>query len=132
MKISINRFDDQGREYDKEGNLHQWWKNDTILRFKGRTDCFEKQYSNFSINGRNLNGKQTLGKLSLKLIKILQLMNYFKVKILRITGDSKQLFMRLRKVNGQARVILYFFQAWIWRTINCFLCRLLRLVFLSI
>lgn len=111
MKISINRFDDQGREYDKEGNLHQWWKNDTILRFKGRTDCFEKQYSNFSINGRNLNGKQTLGKLSLKLIKILQLMNYFKVKILRITGDSKQLFMRLRKVNGQARVILYFFQA---------------------
>lgn len=42
--------------------MHQWWNNATISRFKGRTDCFEKQYSNFSINGRNLNGKQTLGK----------------------------------------------------------------------
>ncbi|XP_063707260.1 endothelin-converting enzyme homolog isoform X2 [Culicoides brevitarsis] len=55
-------FDDQGREYDKEGNLHQWWNNATISRFKKRTDCFEKQYSNYSINGRNLNGKQTLGE----------------------------------------------------------------------
>uniref|UniRef100_A0A336LY78 CSON004984 protein n=1 Tax=Culicoides sonorensis TaxID=179676 RepID=A0A336LY78_CULSO len=55
-------FDDQGREYDKEGNLHQWWNNATISRFKKRTECFEKQYSNFSINGRNLNGKQTLGE----------------------------------------------------------------------
>lgn len=55
-------FDDQGREYDKYGNLHPWWKNQTIDRFKQRTDCFIQQYSNYTINGRNLNGKQTLGK----------------------------------------------------------------------
>lgn len=40
-------FDDQGREYDKEGNLHQWWNNRTIEKFKERTSCVEKQYSKF-------------------------------------------------------------------------------------
>lgn len=54
-------FDDQGREYDKYGNLHQWWKNDTIDRFKERTNCLATQYSKYKINGKNLNGKNTLG-----------------------------------------------------------------------
>ncbi|GLV38283.1 Neprilysin 3 [Carabus blaptoides fortunei] len=55
-------FDDQGREYDKEGNLHQWWNNKTIDRFKNRTQCVDKQYSNYKIKTRSLNGKQTLGE----------------------------------------------------------------------
>lgn len=55
-------FDDQGREYDKYGNMHRWWKNETILRFKEQADCFIKQYANYQVNGKNLNGKQTLGK----------------------------------------------------------------------
>lgn len=33
-------FDDQGREYDKEGNLHQWWNDKTVNKFKTLTDCF--------------------------------------------------------------------------------------------
>lgn len=33
-------FDDQGREYDKFGNLHQWWNEKTIKKFKSLTDCF--------------------------------------------------------------------------------------------
>lgn len=40
-------FDDQGREFDKDGNLHQWWNNRTIEKFKERTKCFVKQYSKF-------------------------------------------------------------------------------------
>ncbi|XP_070502213.1 endothelin-converting enzyme homolog isoform X4 [Chironomus tepperi] len=55
-------FDDQGREYDKYGNLHQWWNDKTIKKFKDRTDCFVKQYGNYKINDKNLNGKQTLGE----------------------------------------------------------------------
>lgn len=56
-------FDDQGREYDKNGNLHQWWNNKTIERFKEQANCLAKQYEQYKINGKNLNGKQTLGKL---------------------------------------------------------------------
>ncbi|XP_055546148.1 endothelin-converting enzyme homolog isoform X1 [Wyeomyia smithii] len=55
-------FDDQGREYDKFGNLHQWWNNKTIERFKKQTECFNKQYSTYKVNGKNLNGKQTMGE----------------------------------------------------------------------
>ncbi|XP_058803973.1 endothelin-converting enzyme homolog isoform X2 [Phymastichus coffea] len=55
-------FDDQGREYDLHGNLHQWWNNATIERFKNRTECFVEQYSKFEIEGRHVNGRQTLGE----------------------------------------------------------------------
>ncbi|XP_014208361.1 endothelin-converting enzyme homolog isoform X2 [Copidosoma floridanum] len=55
-------FDDQGREYDLHGNLHQWWNNATIGRFKNRTECFVNQYGNFEIEGRHVNGRQTLGE----------------------------------------------------------------------
>lgn len=33
-------FDDQGREYDKYGNLHRWWNDKTINKFKTLTECF--------------------------------------------------------------------------------------------
>ncbi|GBP18634.1 Endothelin-converting enzyme homolog [Eumeta japonica] len=55
-------FDDQGREYDRFGNLNHWWNNETIAKFKARTQCIQQQYSNYSIDGQRLNGKQTLGE----------------------------------------------------------------------
>lgn len=55
-------FDDQGREYNAQGNLHQWWNNKTIERFKERANCFVNQYNKYEINGKHLNGKQTLGE----------------------------------------------------------------------
>lgn len=62
-------FDDQGREYDKEGNLHQWWRNKTIWHFVQRIQCFIDQYGNYTIDTSNsdgekvhVNGKQTLGE----------------------------------------------------------------------
>ena len=44
-------FDDQGREYDKQGNLHRWWQNSTLQHFEERIQCFMDQYSSFQING---------------------------------------------------------------------------------
>lgn len=55
-------FDDQGREYDKEGNLRPWWQNVSVAAFSERTRCMEQQYQNYSVNGENINGKQTLGE----------------------------------------------------------------------
>jgi membrane metallo-endopeptidase-like protein 1 len=51
-----------GREYDKDGNLHQWWKNATIERFKKATECIVKQYSSYKVEGESVNGRQTLGE----------------------------------------------------------------------
>ncbi|XP_036415962.1 endothelin-converting enzyme 1 isoform X2 [Colossoma macropomum] len=55
-------FDDQGREYDKDGNLRSWWKNSSVEAFKHQTQCMVEQYSNYSINSEPLNGKHTLGE----------------------------------------------------------------------
>lgn len=32
-------FDDTGRQYDKNGNLHQWWKTKAIKNFQKRSEC---------------------------------------------------------------------------------------------
>ncbi|XP_013387227.1 endothelin-converting enzyme homolog isoform X3 [Lingula anatina] len=55
-------FDDQGREFDKYGNLHPWWNNASVAKFKELTKCFIDQYSQYKLNGEKVNGKQTLGE----------------------------------------------------------------------
>ncbi|XP_069745616.1 phosphate-regulating neutral endopeptidase PHEX isoform X2 [Narcine bancroftii] len=40
-------FDDRGRKYDKNGNLHQWWSNASISNFKAKADCMVKQYNDY-------------------------------------------------------------------------------------
>uniref|UniRef100_A0A3Q3SQ43 endothelin-converting enzyme 1 n=1 Tax=Mastacembelus armatus TaxID=205130 RepID=A0A3Q3SQ43_9TELE len=55
-------FDDQGREYDKDGNLRPWWQNSSVEAFRQRTECMVDQYSHYTINGEHVNGKQTLGE----------------------------------------------------------------------
>ncbi|OWF45829.1 Neprilysin [Mizuhopecten yessoensis] len=58
-------FDDRGRQYDKDGNLEQWWSDDAITRFKAKAQCIINQYGNFSLpeaDGMNLNGINTQGE----------------------------------------------------------------------
>lgn len=37
-------LDDQGRQYDEQGNLHNWWTQEAIKRFHNRSECFVQQY----------------------------------------------------------------------------------------
>lgn len=54
-------FDDKGRQYDKDGNLKQWWNNATIVSFRDRAQCIVDQYSRYKVNelGMYMNGKLT-------------------------------------------------------------------------
>ena len=36
-----------GRQYDKDGNLRQWWNNGTIRAFRERAQCIIDQYSDY-------------------------------------------------------------------------------------
>lgn len=40
-------FDSQGRYFDKNGNLKNWWSNVTITRFKNKTKCLGEHYKSF-------------------------------------------------------------------------------------
>ena len=55
-------FDDQGRQYDADGNMRNWWKNETLEAYKEKIKCIENEYGNFTVNGEHINGLQTLGE----------------------------------------------------------------------
>jgi endothelin-converting enzyme/putative endopeptidase len=56
-------FDDQGRQYDADGNLRDWWTKQDNDEFKKRADCIANEYSQFSpVEGVHLNGRLTLGE----------------------------------------------------------------------
>jgi len=56
-------FDDQGRRYDGEGNLRDWWTATDGKAFEERADCIAQEYGKFSpVPGVALNGKLTLGE----------------------------------------------------------------------
>ncbi len=56
-------FDDQGSQFDAEGNLRDWWTADDKKQFEERTGCVKDQYANFvAVDDLKLNGKLTLGE----------------------------------------------------------------------
>jgi putative endopeptidase len=56
-------FDDQGRRYDGDGNLHDWWAAEDEAKFKERANKLVKQYSAQSpMEGLKVNGELTLGE----------------------------------------------------------------------
>jgi putative endopeptidase len=56
-------FDDQGRKYDPEGNLHDWWTAQDGKEFEQRVSCVADEYSNFvAVDDKKLNGRLTLGE----------------------------------------------------------------------
>ena len=56
-------FDDEGRQYDKDGNLKDWWTKDDEQKFNERAECMVKQYDAIeAVPGVHLNGKLTLGE----------------------------------------------------------------------
>jgi predicted metalloendopeptidase len=55
-------FDDQGAQYDADGNLKDWWQPQTEKLFKQRTQCVVNQYNNYEISGVKLNGANTTGE----------------------------------------------------------------------
>ncbi|MFN7994997.1 MAG: M13 family metallopeptidase [Bryobacteraceae bacterium] len=56
-------FDDQGRRYDGEGNLRDWWTPEDAKAFEARANCISSEYGNFSpVPDVKLNGKLTLGE----------------------------------------------------------------------
>ncbi|CAB3998527.1 endothelin-converting enzyme homolog isoform X2, partial [Paramuricea clavata] len=55
-------FDDNGRRFNKFGNLIKWWSNHSIEAFKNKTECLIQQYSDYKYFGKNIKGKQTVGE----------------------------------------------------------------------
>ncbi|MEI9985864.1 MAG: M13 family metallopeptidase [Aliidongia sp.] len=56
-------FDDKGRQFDKDGNLNDWWTADDAKNFEGRASCLADQAGSFvAVDDVKQNGQLTLGE----------------------------------------------------------------------
>jgi len=56
-------FDDQGRKFDPQGNLRDWWTAEDGTEFEKRASCIADEYGSFVVvDDLKLNGKLTLGE----------------------------------------------------------------------
>ncbi|MEO6777096.1 MAG: M13 family metallopeptidase [Kofleriaceae bacterium] len=56
-------FDDEGSQFDADGNLRDWWSKSTTAKFKVATTCIQDQYSKYeAVPHVHLDGKLTSGE----------------------------------------------------------------------
>ena len=56
-------FDDEGSQFDAEGNLKMWWTPEDRKRFEEKANCISDQFDQYEVlPGLNMNGKLTLGE----------------------------------------------------------------------
>lgn len=56
-------FDDEGRQFDENGNLQDWWSEHSTQRFNEKAQCLEKQYDQYTVaDGVPVQGALTLGE----------------------------------------------------------------------
>ena len=56
-------FDDEGRQFDGNGNLEDWWTPEDGKKFDEKADCEVKEYGRFTaVDDVKVNGKLTLGE----------------------------------------------------------------------
>ena len=56
-------FDDEGRQFDAKGNLHDWWTKEDAAEFQKRANCVSDEYSSFTVvDDIKINGKLTIGE----------------------------------------------------------------------
>ncbi len=56
-------FDDEGRQYDANGDLKEWWTKEDAEKFEKKAHIIEEQFNNYKIlDSVAVNGKLTLGE----------------------------------------------------------------------
>lgn len=56
-------FDDQGRKYDKDGNMNDWWTEEDAERFTAKTKVLGAQYNQFAmLDSLHVDGALTMGE----------------------------------------------------------------------
>ncbi len=60
---AIHGFDDEGSQFDADGNNRNWWTKEDREKFDARTEKLVKQFDAYEpLPGKHVNGKLTLGE----------------------------------------------------------------------
>jgi putative endopeptidase len=100
-------FDDNGRLFDKDGNMRDWWSEADANHYKERAKKVEVQYGNYAgIDGIKLNGALTLGE---------NIADVGGVKIAYLALQKAQKGKPVKKIDGltpDQRFFISYAQAW--------------------
>nr|XP_012143002.1 PREDICTED: endothelin-converting enzyme 1-like isoform X2 [Megachile rotundata] len=105
-------FDDKGRLFDKDGNLHRWWKDEAIYGFHERARCLIDQYGHYTVSevGMQIDGINTQGENIADNGGIKQAFRAYE-RWLRINGDANETLPGLN-ATGKQLFFLNFAQVW--------------------
>lgn len=75
-------FDNMGRQFDKDGNLHDWWTKEDSKAFEEHTKMLVDQYNTYEVlDSLFINGKLTLGENIADLGGITVALNAYKLSL---------------------------------------------------
>lgn len=55
-------FDERGKQFDENGNLNNWWDEETDEKFRNKIQCMISQYNSYNIKRLNMSISGTLTK----------------------------------------------------------------------
>lgn len=114
-------FDDQGRQYDGDGLLRDWWQPEDAKQFVAVASRLEQQISSYeSLPGKHVNGKLTLGE------------SLADVAGLQVAYDAYRLSLHGKELpvvdgfTGDQRFFMGYAQAWRWKATDAWRDQLLK------
>lgn len=100
-------FDDQGRKFDADGKLNDWWTPDDAKTFEARAKVLGAQYSKFEpLPGAKVNGELTMGENIADLGGVVIALDAYRASL---KGKPAPVIDGL---TGEQRVLLGWAQAW--------------------
>lgn len=100
-------FDDQGRRYDGDGNMNDWWTKEDNEKFTERAQVVIDQYNQFvPIDSLHINGELTLGENIADIGGLTVSYNAYKISL-----DGKE-SETINGFTGEQRVFIGWSQVW--------------------
>ena len=100
-------FDDQGRKFDGDGRLMDWWTESDAAEYETRSAGLVAQYDEYEpLPGQNINGELTLGENIADLAGLI--MAYRAWRILQSGSDAPA----MERFSGDQRFFIGYAQSW--------------------
>jgi putative endopeptidase len=104
-------FDDQGSQYDSDGNLRDWWTAEDHAKFKAKTQLLIDEYNSFEpVSGFHVNGALTLGE---NIADIAGIEIAYKAYIASLKGSAPPV---IDGMTADQRFYVGFAQSWLSKT----------------
>jgi putative endopeptidase len=114
-------FDDEGSQFDSDGNLRDWWTAEDHAKFKAKTDKLVAEYSRFEpVPGFHVNGELTLGE---NIADIAGIEIAYKAYIASLNGRAPPV---IDGMSADQRFYIGYAQSWLSKTRDAALIELVK------